>query len=431
MNVVRFTIKNKIKSKAFIITAIVLAVILSIAINIPYFIQLFSSDEPKRIGMFDDGSIIKEMLAVQVNELDASDMVIVFYPSAASPSAEDALIRAEIAEGTVEGFLQLEVGESVGFPNIVFKSDRSLDFGTSNMLRNVLSNIKMELALQDLELTLEQRESIFSPINIETVQISLSGAPTTDTEEGATDKSESEMMLTYGLVYVLIILFFMGTMISGQLIATEITSEKSSRVMEILITSTTPLTQMFGKIFGMFVVGISQIILYLAVVLININLPHNTALLEGFDINLGDIPVNLWFYFVLFYLLGYFLYATIFAAIGSLVSRTEDLGQAIMPVTFLTLAAFYIGIFGMNQPSSTFMTAMSYIPFFSPIVMYIRIAMADPAIWEIALSLGILLVTIYFMGWLSARIYRTGVLMYGKRPSFKELRKAMKAFKTQ
>src|SRR5690606_12065096 len=141
MNVVRFTIKNKVKSKAFIITAIILAVILSIAINIPYFIQQFSSDEPKRVGMCDDGTAITDMLAVHVNEQEASDIVFVFYPPAESSSAEEALIREEIASGSIEGFVQLEADESVGFPNIIYKSDRSMDFGISAMLNSVLSNI--------------------------------------------------------------------------------------------------------------------------------------------------------------------------------------------------------------------------------------------------------------------------------------------------
>jgi len=132
---------------------------------------------------------------------------------------------------------------------------------------------------------------------------------------------------------------------------------------------------------------------------------------------------------LVFYILGYFLYATLFAAIGSLVSRTEELGQAVMPITMLSLASFYIGIFSLSTPNSLLMKVSSFIPFVSPVSMIVRVGIGEPPVWEIALSLVVLAIAIFLFGWLSAKIYRTGVLLYGKRPTFKELRKAMKAYK--
>ncbi|MMZ66346.1 ABC-2 family transporter protein [compost metagenome] len=123
------------------------------------------------------------------------------------------------------------------------------------------------------------------------------------------------------------------------------------------------------------------------------------------------------------------MYATLFAAVGSLVSRTEELGQAVMPITMISLVAFYIGMFSMAAPNSMLLKICSYIPFISPVSMIIRIGLGDTPVWEIALSLLILVAGIFLFGWLSAKIYRTGVLLYGKRPTFKELRKAMKAYK--
>ncbi len=422
--VIKFTFMNKLKSKAFLITSMILIVILSVVINLPYIIQLFSSDEPKQIGIFEDSSEVTQRLHTYLDHQEHKDVELVFIAPAENQQQNERIIRDQIASGQVDGFLEfIQSEEENRFPQIIYKSDSSLDFSIQNVLRNALNTIKTELAIQDLALTDEQRNRLFSPIQIETVQISVTSGAQRE------DKTESQMFLAYGLVYVLIILFFMGTMISGQMIATEITAEKSSRVMEILVTSVAPLKQMFGKIIGMLLLGLSQIVIFVVVTVVNIALPHNVNILNDFNINLGDAQTSLFIYFIVFYLLGYFLYATIFAAVGSLVSRTEDLGQAIMPVTFLSLAAFYIGIFGMAQPTSTFMTSMSFVPFFTPITMFIRIGMADPAGWEIALSLIILMATIFIMGWLSAKIYRTGVLMYGKRPSIKEIRKAMKAFR--
>lgn len=423
LTVIGFTFKNKFKSKAFIISSIVIAVLLSVVMNLPYVIQQFSSDKIKQIGVFDDGSEIVAMLYSYLEHQEEKEFELVLIKPEATQALNEQLIRDEIAAGHIDGFLELQESEETAFPNVIYKSEKSLDFSINSTLRSVLTNIKNELAIQDMNISEEQRDRLFASINIENKQISLIGG------EHTSEKSEMQMIVTYGLVYLLIIMFFMGTMISGQLIAAEITAEKSSRVMEILVTSVAPLKQMFGKIIGMFLLSLSQIVLYIVVFALNVTLPHNRGMLSEFNIDLGLIDATLIVHFVAFYLLGYFLFSTIFAAVGSIVSRTEDLGQAMMPVTFLTLAIFYVGIFGMNEASSTFMTIMSFIPFFTPITMFIRIGMADPAFWEVALSYILLLATIFFMGWLSAKIYRTGVLMYGKRPSIKEIRKAMKSFK--
>src|SRR5690606_1961665 len=119
----------------------------------------------------------------------------------------------------------------------------------------------------------------------------------------------------------------------------------------------------------------------------------------------------------------------LYAALGSVVSRTEDLGQAVMPMTIISLAGFYIAMFSIATPESTLVTVSSYIPFLSPFVMLLRIGLTNIATWEILVSLGILLVTIYICVIVSSKIYRTGVLMYGKRPSMKELIKAVRAYK--
>lgn len=235
--------------------------------------------------------------------------------------------------------------------------------------------------------------------------------------------------MAYVLVYVLLIMIFMVVTMYGNMIAMEITAEKSSRVMEILISSVSPLKQMFGKILGMFLLALTQISAYMIIIAANLLLPHNREILKKLDLSLADVDLSLLAYFVLFYLLGYLLYSTVFAAIGSLVSRTEDLGQALTPMTFLTLAGFYIGLFGINMPDSMFVKVSSFIPFFTPFIMFLRVGLSDPAWWEIALSVLLLAVSILAMGWLAAKIYRTGVLLYGKRPGIRELRKAMKAYK--
>jgi ABC-2 type transport system permease protein len=216
---------------------------------------------------------------------------------------------------------------------------------------------------------------------------------------------------------------------TGNMIAAEVTAEKSSRIMEILITSVSPLSQMFGKVIGMLLVGLSQIVIFIAAVVVNMSLPHNAAIFQQYNIDLTQIDPMLLVYGLLFYILGYFLFAVLFAAVGSMVSRTEELGQAVMPITIISLIAFYISMFSIGTPDTMLVKVASFVPFTSPTAMILRVGLGQVAYWEIWLSIAILLVSIFICGWISAKIYRTGVLMYGKRPSWKELRKAMKAYK--
>lgn len=422
LTVIRFTFNNKIRAKSFLITSIIIALIISIGVHVPFFIQLFSSDEVAKVGMFESESTIPAALEDFAQSQEKRPFEIVLFPNPGTESGQEEAIRKHISDGDVKTFLQLVEVEGEVFPKAILRASNAMQFDMASRLQPILYNLKNEMLLSDLNLSEDLKGKLFSPVEIESKQIQLSG-------NGSDAKTEEEVGVAYGMVYIIMILQFMAIMITGQLIATEITAEKSSRVMEILVTSVAPLKQMFGKIIGMLLLGISQIVLFVVVAVINLSLPHNKDALAGFNIDLSSIDPVLFIYFIVFYLMGYFLYATLFAGVGSIVSRTEDLGQAVMPITILSLAAFYIGIFGMATPNSTFIVISSFIPFFSPLIMFLRIGLSEPPFWEIALSLAILAASIFFFGWLSAKIYRTGVLMYGKRPSFKELRKAMKAFK--
>ena len=179
----------------------------------------------------------------------------------------------------------------------------------------------------------------------------------------------------------------------------------------------------------MFVITIAQVAFYVLVILGNASLPHNKGALGNLDIDLSLVDPVLIIYALLFFFTGFFLFATLYAAVGSIVSRTEDLGQAVMPMTFISLAGFYIAIFSISTPDSMLVKVTSYIPLFSPFTMLLRLGLTEVAMWETLVSFAILLVSIYVSVYVSAKIYRTGVLMYGKRPSWKEIRKAMKAYK--
>lgn len=423
--VIRFTFINKARTKSFIVSTLIFALLITIGINIPYFIQLFSggkTEGPEQIGLvYGEHQVVAEELNSALAGM-TKDYEFVVYEK-----YDEATLNKDVSEEIIEGYIRFENREGSKFPTVMYSSeDDALDPELHSILQAALQGPKTKSIIDQFDLTDEQIQEINTPVQIQTSRVAGSED---GVAEGPAGESDKQNPVNYIVVYVLVILFFVTLMGTGNMIASEVTTEKSSRIMEILITSVSPLSQMFGKVIGMFLLGIAQIALFGVVIAGNLMLPHNIEALASLNLDFSTVNPMLLVFGTLFYVLGYFLYAVLYAAVGSIVSRTEDLGQAIMPMTMLSLAAFYIAIFSLAAPNSMLMKVSSYIPFVSPTSMIVRIGMGDPPIWEILASIAILVLSILFFGWLSAKIYRTGVLMYGKRPTLKELGKAMKAYK--
>lgn len=418
--VMSFTMRNKIRNKSFLITTIILAVLIVVGANVPTLLDKFASGGgPAKVGYLTDepGDVIKG-LEQAFGKQEKPDVQLVPIEASGTEDEKTTALKQAIEDKKIKGYLRFAANEAAGFPDVTYYSKKMLDTDTAQALQNALSSVKTEQAVKDAKLSQEQLAKLFSPVKLNSVQIS----------DNANGKTEEQQATAIILTYVILILLFMSVMFTGQLIANEITAEKSSRVMEIIVTSVSPLKQLFGKVIGTFFVGLLQLVVLVGAGVVNLALPQNADSLKSMGIDLSTIEPRMIVFAVIFYLIGFFLYAMIFAAIGSIVSRTEDLGQAVMPVTMLTLAGFYIAIFSMTHPDNSIVTVCSYIPFFSPFIMFLRIGLANPAWWEIGLSVAILVASVLALGWLSAKIYRTGVLMYGKRPTIKELIKAMKAY---
>jgi ABC-2 type transport system permease protein len=199
--------------------------------------------------------------------------------------------------------------------------------------------------------------------------------------------------------------------------------------MELLITSARPNSLLFGKVIGSGLAGLIQMIAIFGSAILFYNI--NAASWAGNEIiaSIFNMPLNILGFALLFFVLGYFLYAFLFGAIGSLASRTEDVNTMVLPVMFGFIIAFMVVIMSIatGNIENPAMKFCSFLPFTSPMAMFGRIAMASPAWYEIIISVLLLIVTTALIGMLSARIYRIGVLMYGKPPKFGELLHVLKA----
>ncbi|WP_047150434.1 ABC transporter permease [Aneurinibacillus tyrosinisolvens] len=419
--VIRFTFLKRIRSRPFIVMTIIMMLVISTMIHLPNIIDKLSSHEPTKIGVVEERLGIARKLADYFKAQQKPDIAIIPLKDAGSNQADEQAAREQIHNKAMTGFIMFTSDNEREFPRAVYKNNGNRDFNTKLMLQTALQAVKTEFTVREAGLTPDQLNKLNAPVQLDSEQISINGQEQS--------KTESQMKMASILVYALLFLLYLSTISYGTMVATEITSEKSSRVMELLISSVSPLKQMFGKIIGICLLGFVQMFIFIGTAFVNLSLLQNQTMLDKMHLKLNDMPFGLLSYFLMFYILGYFIYATMFAAVGSLVSRTEEVQQAIMPMMFLIMGGFMIASYGLQQPNSTIVVAASFIPFFSPLIMFLRIGLGSPALWEIWLSIGILAASMFAIGWLASRIYRTGVLMYGKRPSFKELRKAMEAFK--
>jgi ABC-2 type transport system permease protein len=228
----------------------------------------------------------------------------------------------------------------------------------------------------------------------------------------------ADAMQNFILSYVLLYVLFMVIMMYGQLVVNSVAVEKSTKTMELLVTSAKPTHLMFGKVLGVGLAALTQLAIILGAAVIGLaanmhgwkaDIPEVGTILSSLSFTPGFVAI-----FILFFVLGYFLYTFIYAALGSTVSRIEDAGTIITIPMILMVAAFIISIISMNDITAGYVKVLSFIPFFTPFVMFGRYAMGEAGMLDVSISFVILLATVTLMGWLAARIYRLGVMMYGQ-----------------
>ncbi len=245
--------------------------------------------------------------------------------------------------------------------------------------------------------------------------------------QGQTESLGKDQMQNFFYTYIMIFALYMVIQLYGQMIATNVATEKSSRAMELLITSAKPTSMMFGKVLASCLAGFVQILAVFGSALVFYNL--NETQWEGNPIvkSIFNIPPVLLGYMLVFFVLGFLSYAFMYGAVGSTASKVEDINTSSLPITLLFVIAFLVVVSSMSSGyvDNTAMLVCSYLPFTSPMAMFTRIAMSTVAWYEIALSIGILIGSTIGIGLLSAKIYRVGVLLYGTPPKITNIIKAV------
>lgn len=401
------TYLTKLKTKSFIVTSLLTVAIIVGLTNLPNIIEFFNKDDKVEIAVIDETGQLFTPLQQQFRATKEKTKLSVF-----NGTLDEA--EKEVEKGTYKGVLHLSLDDEK-LPKAIYKAMSIADTTNASQLQNYVQQIKVSMAASQINLTSEQLAKLYEPVKFEQVAI----------EKNA--KTEQELNQARGLVYFLLFIIYFAVIMYANMIAMEVATEKASRVMEILISSVSPIKHMFAKILGVGLLSLTQLVLLLVAGYFSVK--GNLNQLQGgfFDVfGFGDkVPVGTIIYACIFFILGYFLYATLAAFLGSLVSRIEDVQQVITPMTFLVVAGFMMAMFGLSQPEASFIKITSFIPFFTPMLMFLRVGMLNIPVWEVAVGIGLLVITIILLAYFGARVYKGGVLMYGKSNSFKDIKKAL------
>lgn len=423
---------TKVKNKSFIIMTFLSPIIMIILISIVAYLSQLNNDKQRTISILDESGLVKD--AFQNSEHTKYNMF-------EGMTLNDA--KAIVKETSNYGLLYIGKLDTITFTpgQIEFYSKESPSLSLISELESILENKITDLKLQKDGFDIEKITSSRAVVSID--QESFDGQKTS--------KIDSVVKLIFGGIagYLL----FMFIIIYGNMIMRSVIEEKTSRIIEVIISSVRPVQLMLGKIIGTSLAGITQFMVWivlggvLLVIISNVfgidigevQTPQQQIMQQAMEnpeanMQLQDImtafynlPItNLIIAFIMFFVCGYLLYSSLYAAIGAAVDNETDTQQFLLPVMMPLILAVYIGFFTViEDPHGIVSTVFSFIPFTSPVVMLMRIPFGVP-LWQQLLSLLILMGTFILIVWFAAKIYRVGILMYGKKPSYKELVKWMK-----
>ena len=404
----------RVRTRTFVLSTIGLPTLMVIAFAIPAYFASRRAGRTLKIAVVDETGGIGKLAAqrLSIPELPNGEHQFDVVSTIERPALpEETLneLKAQVLAGTLDGYLLIP-DEASNIRAAEFHTRNPGNFALGSVLGNALTQAAIGERLAQENVHVPDLGTLLAHVSVSVMQVKRKGQRQ---ERGQTFEAS---VLLAGALYMSLLLYGVTTMRS-------IMEEKSTRIMEILLSSVRPFHLLAGKILGVGAVGLTQFVIWAgsgALLLAYGDLMLKVLTGGSATIHL-NLPMSLWLWFVVYFLGGYFLYSSLFAALGAAVSSDQAATQAQFPITMLLVASFIMFPVVVRNPSSHLAVVMTMIPFFSPILMVLRVALEPPPLWQLLLSIGILAVPTAGVVYLSAKIYRVGVLMYGKRPSLLEL----------
>jgi ABC-2 type transport system permease protein len=395
---------EQIRGRAFRLSTIGLPALFAVILGIAYAASLGLGSNKHLIITSNNAMLANAIRARLLSDKDEKATVEVVAPE--GPGSRAALIR-QVQTKAVDGVLSVETPAG-GVPTATYTSQSSGDFMTNASLKKALQDGMVEQSLTGAGMKPAGADAVVKGISIETFQVK---------KDGTVVKSNAEASFWKG--YVMALLLSMTTMIYGLNVARSIIQEKTSRIFEVMLATVKPSDMLAGKLIGVGAVGLTQIFIWLVAGTAILISPLAAAMLTGeYAVHFSWTEGVL---FPVYFLLGYLLYSSLFAGLAATCETEQEL-QMYMPLAAApTWLSFALIILVINDSNSAWSIAASLFPPTAPIIMFLRMASQIPPMWQIALSIGLMISSIWATLWFSSRLYRVGILMYGKRATLPEL----------
>jgi ABC-2 type transport system permease protein len=403
-----------VRTKGFIIGTVLGPVLMVAIVAVPVLVSLMSVDKPETLGVIDlSGQVYQELESKLDVKLRSGEKQFSLEKYSGS---DPEILRRDLNQKVLSKELDayLYIPEDVFEGGVAeFNSEHVSDFVKIRAINEAVTSIVVAKRLGKAGLDPDEIAKHTMRVALRTNKISLRGV-------------EEDTGGTFLISYILVLLLYTTLFFYGSIILRGVIEEKSNRVVEIMLSSVKPFQMMMGKLLGIAAVGFTQYTIWAlfgaAATGYAGSLTSGLASgAEGFKI--PSIPAYVFVYFVVFFVLGFFLYGTLYAAIGSMVNSEKEAQSLIFPISMFLIVPVLMMSFIIRAPNSSLSVGLSMVPFFAPILMLMRISILTPPASQIIACLLLMILTIFGMIWLVARIYRVGILMYGKRPSLPEILK--------
>jgi ABC-2 type transport system permease protein len=404
-----------VRSKGFIIGTVLGPVAMAALIFIPMLIARASGGEKKTIAVIDaTGQIFADLDQKLDYKMNDGSRRYTLTPVAAGPNLAEKRneLGRKVLAKTLSAYLVIPADILSGGA-AEYASLNVSDFDEVKRINEALNAVVIERRLKEEGLDPAKVAQYTQRVGLKTIKV---------TERG----EQEDVGGTFVVAYVLVLMLYMTLFFYGSIIMRGVIEEKSNRVVEVVLSSLRPFELMAGKILGIAAVGFTQYAIWAVFGLAASRYGRSLASgavpgAAGFK--MASIPPYVFVYFVLFFILGYFLYSVLFATVGSLVNSEKEAQQLLFPISMLLVVPMLMMMMILKSPSGPTSVVLSLVPFFAPILMLMRICVLLPPFSQIAASIGLLIVTIVVLIAVAAKIYRVGILMYGKRPSLPEILK--------
>ncbi len=404
---------TRVRTKGFILSTVGLPLFSVGIFAIALALATRNADHPLRISIVDNLGGLAPQILLGLNEKlpdgqPRFHLVRTWDRPAPEAKAHEELTR-QVRDGQVDGFLEIPKGILHG-EDATLRTRNTEDYQTTRTIGRALNNALIARRLSDRGVHIDDLSEVTRGVGLTLVKV---------TKTGESEENGQSLMVQLSLVMIL----YITLVVYGMITMRSVLEEKTTRIVEILASSIKPTYLLTGKIVGVAGVALTQYLIWMgtAAFVSAYGAVVGSAFFPAATAPRFHLPTTYLVYPLLFFTVGYFLYASLYAALGSMASSDEDLQQVQMPVTLILVACMILFPIVQRAPNSPLSVALTMIPFTSPILMVCRITVQTPPFWQIALSLAICIATTVGIVRVSAKIYRVGILMYGKRPSLVEL----------